>query len=235
MALILSIETATKVCSVALSKDADILSIRETSEQNSHSEKITIFIDKVLKERGKKTEDLDAIAISKGPGSYTGLRIGVSTAKGLCFALDKPLISIPTLQAMAFGMAKKNEIKEFDQYVLFCPMIDARRMEVYSALYDINNDPVRDVMAEIIDEKSFDNYLKNHKIIFFGDGAAKCKDVLLKQHNAVFFDDVFPSAVNMAELAEQKFINNEFEDLAYFEPFYLKDFIAGKPNVKGLY
>lgn len=235
MAIILNIETATSVCSVSLSKDGEILSLKETSEKNSHSEVITVFIEKVLKESKIKAGILDAIAVSMGPGSYTGLRIGVSTAKGLCYAIDKPLISVSTLQAMALGMTKSDEIRELDQYVLFCPMIDARRMEVYSALYDMNNVPVRDTRAEIIDEHSFDSYLNNHKIIFFGNGASKCRDVLSHQENAVFVDDIFPSSINMAEIAEQKFLNKEFEDIAYFEPFYLKDFIAGKPKVKGLF
>ncbi|MCD4680633.1 MAG: tRNA (adenosine(37)-N6)-threonylcarbamoyltransferase complex dimerization subunit type 1 TsaB [Bacteroidales bacterium] len=235
MALILNIETATSVCSVALSRDELILSSKESNEQNSHSSLITIFIEQILKESETKIENLDAVAISKGPGSYTGLRIGVSTAKGLCYALDKPLISIGTLQSMAFGLLKYPEIQELKQNILFCPMIDARRMEVYAAIYDTSNVEVREVRAEIIDKNSFNEYLQNSKVVFFGDGASKFKEVLSGHPNAIFIDNVLASSLNMAELAEQKYCNNQFEDLAYFEPFYLKDFIAGKPKVKGLH
>ncbi len=235
MALILNIETATRVCSVALSRDGSILTSKESNEQYSHSELITVFIQEVMKESEAKLEDINAVAISKGPGSYTGLRIGVSTAKGLCFALDKPLISIGTLQSMAYGMSKNPEIEKLEKNILFCPMIDARRMEVYAALYDINNKEVREVGADIIDENSFSEYLKNSKVIFFGDGAGKCKEILSVNPNAIFNDDVLPSSLHMVSLAEQKFREKQFEDLAYFEPFYLKDFIAGVPKVKGLY
>jgi len=235
MALILNIETATSICSVSLSKNGSTLITRESNEQNSHSSLITIFIEEVIAESVIKLEELDAVAISKGPGSYTGLRIGVSTAKGLCYALDKPLISIGTLQSMADGMAKNSEVQKLDKDILLCPMIDARRMEVYAALYDISNKEIREVKAEIIDENSFSDYLKNSKVVFFGDGAAKCKETLSHHGNAIFYDDIFPSSLNMADLAEQKFREKQFEDLAYFEPFYLKDFIAGIPKVKGLY
>ena len=235
MALILNIETATSVCSVALSCDGLILSSKESNEQNSHSSLITIFIEQVLKESEINIENIDTVAISKGPGSYTGLRIGVSTAKGLCYALDKPLISIGTLQSMAFGLLKYPEIQELKQNILFCPMIDARRMEVYAAIYDTSNVEVREVRAEIIDENSFSEYLQNSKVVFFGDGANKCKETLSGHPNAIFIDNVLASLFNMAELGGQKYLNSQFEDLAYFEPFYLKDFIAGKPKVKGLH
>jgi tRNA threonylcarbamoyladenosine biosynthesis protein TsaB len=188
-----------------------------------------------MKESEITLNEIDAVAISKGPGSYTGLRIGVSTAKGLCFALDKPLISIGTLQSMAYGLSKNQEIQKYEKNILFCPMIDARRMEVYAAVYDIDNKEIREVGADIIDEHSFNAYLYNSKVIFFGDGAAKCKKALSGHPNAIFYDDILPSSSNMATLAEHKFIEKQFEDLAYFEPFYLKDFIAGIPKVKGLY
>ena len=227
----LCIETATTICSVALASDGSILSERKSSEKNAHSAIITLFIDDILKEVGLEYTDIDAIAVSKGPGSYTGLRIGVSTAKGLCYALDVPLISVNTLQSMAKGMAD-NLINE-DSSTLFCPMIDARRMEVYSAIFDNNTREVRETKAEIIEPDSFAEYLTNHKMIFFGDGAPKCRDIITHP-NAVFYDDINPSAANMAEIAKEKFKGKQFENVAYFEPFYLKEFIAGIPRVKGL-
>ena len=232
MTLILSIETATPVCSVALTKDNKIIGIKESDQKNSHSEIVTVFIDELMKENKLVFSDLDAVAVSKGPGSYTGLRIGVSTAKGLCYALDIPLISVNTLQSMAAGMTKQyNQTKELP--TLFCPMIDARRMEVYCAIFDNNNHEVRKTKAEIIEPDSFKTYLETNQVIFFGDGAAKCKEVI-KHPNVVFLVDIHPSAANMTEIANQKFQKNQFEDVAYFEPFYLKEFIAGVPKVKGL-
>jgi len=232
MTLILSIETATPVCSVALAKDNNVLGIKESTKKNSHAEIVTIFIDELLKENNVVFGDLDAIAVSKGPGSYTGLRIGVSTAKGMCYALDIPLISVNTLQSLAFGAAQNIKL-EPGLPTLFCPMLDARRMEVYCALFDKNIDEVRETKAEIIEPVAFQTYLESNKVIFFGDGAAKCKDVI--QHpNAVFLDEIFPSATNMMSIAFDKFQHQQFEDVAYFEPFYLKDFIAGISKVKGL-
>lgn len=227
--LILHIDTATQVCSVALSRGAENIAYRESREKNAHSKNVTLFVEEVISESGLAKDELDAISVSMGPGSYTGLRIGVSTAKGLCYALEKPLIAISTLQAMAYGLAEERKEK-----VLYCPMIDARRMEVYTALFDENNRQLREIRAEIIDENSFSEFLNNQKIYFFGDGAPKCKEVLGDQPNAVFIDDFFPSAKFMSGIALDKFQNNDFVDVAYFEPFYLKDFIAGKPKVKGL-
>ena len=232
---ILCIETATQVCSVALINEDKLISLKEAKEANSHSKFITLMIDKMLRESNMEFSDLDAIAISKGPGSYTGLRIGVSTAKGFCYALDVPLISIGTLHSMALGAAKIISDKNNIDDVLLCPMIDARRMEVYSALYDINGNEVRKVIAEIIDENSFYEILKTKKILFFGDGAEKCKAVLEQKNNVEFLDDFLPSAQFMFQTVNEKFDNSDFEDVAYFEPYYLKDFIAGKPRVKGLY
>lgn len=223
MALILNIETATTVCSVSLANDGRLIALKEQNGDYSHAENLTLFIEDIFKQAGKKLNETDAIAVSKGPGSYTGLRIGVSSAKGLCCALNKPLISVNTLQAMALGIS----IKKNNEYLL-CPMIDARRMEVYCALYDQNNNEIKSTSAEIIDEHSFSDILKNNTIVFFGDGAEKCKSVLSENKNAVFIDNVFPSAKNLIELSLQSFINNDFEDVAYFEPFYLKDFVAGK-------
>ena len=228
MALILNLETATKVCSVAIGKDGSLLALKEYHGEYSHAEKLTVFVEEVLQEAGLKINDLDAIAVSKGPGSYTGLRIGVSTAKGFCFALDKPLIAISTLQSMA----NKPALREGRGGELLCPMIDARRMEVYCAFYDINNSLVRAIAAEIIDEHSFEDVLQKHKVIFFGDGAEKCKAVLSKHPNAIFVDNIFPSATDMIALSESAFQNKQFEDVAYFEPYYLKDFVTTIPKKK---
>ena len=361
MALILNLETATTVCSVSLGKDGVLLALKEHNGDYSHSENLTLFIEDVLLQGNVKLSDIDAIAVSKGPGSYTGLRIGVSTAKGLCYSLDKPLIGINTLQHLSLALSEgeetnsaeispryhtagkldwstsianakenrkdqtetekiiwqhvrakqlgykfrrqhpidkyivdfvciekklvieidgeihnfqkkedtmrteelikqgfkvirfKNEeiITEIDNVirvikseldssisslsfgeglgeVFYCPMIDARRMEVYCAIYDANNKEVRQTAAEIIDENSFADLLEKNQIAFFGDGAEKCKTVLSKNKNAVFIDAVFPSAKDMITLSERAFINKQFEDVAYFEPFYLKDFVAGK-------
>ncbi len=238
MALILNIETATPVCSVALCSDRKIIAKKESQKHNSHSSLLTVFIEEIFNEINFDLNLLDAIAVSKGPGSYTGLRIGVSTSKGLCYALDKPLIAINTLMAMANGMVnmlKRSKSPLFQKSTLLCPMIDARRMEVYSAIFDIKGNEIRGTIAEIIDENSYNDFLINKHIIFFGDGAAKCKKVLLGNDNVKFIDDFCPSAEFMADISDKEFKNNKFEDVAYFEPFYLKDFIAGKPKVKGLY
>lgn len=362
MALILNLETATKVCSVSLGKDSELLALKEQHDDYSHAEKLTLFIQEVLEEAGVTIKEIDAVAVSKGPGSYTGLRIGVSTAKGLCYSLEKPLIAVSTLKAMArdpsltlpqgegikapryytagkldwntsienakehrknptdaewiiwqrlrakqigykfrrqhpidkyivdFVCIEKKLVIEIDGKmhdnqkeedesrtdklnqkgfkvirfaneeviintdnvvskikseldnikvlpfgedsggVLFCPMIDARRMEVYNAFYDINNNEIREVAADIVDENSYQEFLDKHRVVFFGDGAAKCKTALEKHENAFFADDVFPSAKNMITLSEEQFNKQQFEDVAYFEPYYLKDFVAGKPK-----
>jgi len=220
---ILNIETSTKACSVALHKNGELIVSREDVTTNfSHSEKLLKFISKLFSDAKLSLSDLDAIAVSMGPGSYTGLRIGVSTAKGLCYGLDIPLISISTLKAMSFGMAL--EIKAD----LYCPMIDARRMEVYSAFFDINNTEVRKIQADIIDENSYKKELEK-KVVFFGDGSEKIKEKI-KHENAMFISNIHPSAKNMGLLSYQKFNKSLFEDLAYFEPFYLKDFVAGRKS-----
>ena len=220
MALILAIETTTKNCSVAIFDDSEL--IRCTEENSSaylHAEKLTLFIEKVIKDANLNLKEIDGIALSKGPGSYTGLRIGTSTAKGLCYALDIPLMAISTLKVMAFAMAK------IEDYPLYCPMIDAKRMEVFASIYDKNNNEVRDIRADIVDENTYKQFLKD-KILFFGDGALKCKSII-NCTNAYFIDGVFPSAKDMGMLAIDKFVNKDFEDVAYFAPYYLKDFIAG--------
>lgn len=231
MATILNIETSTRVCSAALALDGKVVVLEESYTRNSHAENITLFSEKAVKDAGLSFRELDAIAVSKGPGSYTGLRIGVSTAKGYCYALDKPLISIGTLKAMAAGMIEnENNADDF----LYCPMIDARRMEVYAAVFDTNLNKVKKTEAVIVDENSFHDLLSANKIIFAGDGAAKCRGGLSHGQNAFFKDGFYPSAAFMATLSEHKFNKQNFEDVAYFEPFYLKDFVAGIPGVKGL-
>ena len=231
MGLILQIETATASCSVALANNGQIVSTREVNGRNVHAEVITNFIEDVITASGISFNNLDAVAVSSGPGSYTGLRIGVSTAKGLCFALDKPLIAVDTLAAMASGIIKNRPYSN-DSNVLFCPMVDARRMEVYTAIFDNNLDTVKATAAEIIDENSFKDLLINHRLLFFGDGAEKCRSVLDKNPNAVFHSAFTNSAAFLTRIADEKFNANIFEDVAHFEPFYLKDFIAGKKKEK---
>ncbi|ANW94918.1 tRNA threonylcarbamoyladenosine biosynthesis protein TsaB [Wenyingzhuangia fucanilytica] len=218
MALILNIETSTKNCSISLAKDGICLYLKEENNGDySHAEKLHVFIEDALKSENIKATDLDAIAVGKGPGSYTGLRIGVSTAKGLAYAINKPLISVDTLKALAKSIRIEQGI--------IVPMIDARRLEVYSAVFNQNYEYSRNPEAEIIDETSYQNLLNEQSVYFLGDGAAKCKD-LIKHKNAVFIDEKFPSAKEMAVLAEEKYQNKSFEDTAYFEPFYLKDFMV---------
>ncbi|ARV06918.1 tRNA (adenosine(37)-N6)-threonylcarbamoyltransferase complex dimerization subunit type 1 TsaB [Polaribacter sp. SA4-10] len=218
MAIILNIETATKNCSVSIAKNGEILAIKELNNGNySHAEVLHPFIVALLEDAQITSQELDAVAVSKGPGSYTGLRIGVSAAKGLCFAFNKPLISIETLRSLAHSIS-------IDKGVII-PMLDARRMEVYAAVFDKNYEQIREIKAEIIDETSFLNYLKNQKVYFLGDGAEKCKEIITHE-NAVFVDDKFPSSKEMAELSYNKYKKNDIEDVAYFEPFYLKDFVV---------
>lgn len=222
MALILCLETATTVCSVALGKGGHTIAMREVNAGYTHSENLTVFVQQVLDESGYKFSDLDAVAVSKGPGSYTGLRIGVSAAKGFCFALDKPLIAINTLEGMAAAVKGTETGHE-----LLCPMLDARRMEVYCAFYDRDDNEVRPTSAEIITEAAFTDILSANRVIFFGDGAAKCKPMLEANPNAIFLDEIYPSAQFLVHAAEMKFKSKMFEDVAYFEPYYLKDFVAG--------
>ncbi|MHB0753861.1 tRNA (adenosine(37)-N6)-threonylcarbamoyltransferase complex dimerization subunit type 1 TsaB [Polaribacter sp. M15] len=218
MSIILNIETSTKNCSVSIAKNGEILAIKELNNgKYSHAEVLHPFIVDVLKEANLKTEAIDAVAVSKGPGSYTGLRIGVSAAKGLCFAFDKPLIAIDTLTALSHAIA-------IDKGIII-PMIDARRMEVYAAVYNQNHQQIREIKAEIIDESSFADYLEKDKVYFLGDGSTKCKPIV-NHKNAVFVDDKFPSAKQMAILSFDKYKKSDTENVAYFEPFYLKDFVV---------
>ncbi|RYE36365.1 MAG: tRNA (adenosine(37)-N6)-threonylcarbamoyltransferase complex dimerization subunit type 1 TsaB [Sphingobacteriaceae bacterium] len=228
MSLILQIETSTTSCSVALAQNGKVLSHRSINQRNIHAEVITVFIDEIFAEHNLKFTELDAVAVSSGPGSYTGLRIGISTAKGLCFSLDKPLIGVETLLAMTAGYLSRFPDPVEEKFLL-CPMIDARRMEVYTALFDQDLNRIKETSAEIITAESFQEQLNQHKIIFFGDGAAKCK-VILEHPNAVFIDDFLNEAADMTLISAEKFSRNQFEDVAYFEPFYLKDFIGAKIN-----
>ena len=231
--MILCLETATPVCSVALNSACCTLAMRETEGQNAHSEKITNFIREVMEEAKIDYPQLDAVAVSQGPGSYTGLRIGVSTAKGICYAADLPLMAIDTLEAMAYGMKEKlaSQIGPDD---LLVPMIDARRMEVYASIFDADLNKINDTAALVIDEHSFEDLRKDHRLWLFGDGAPKLSKLFENQTNINIIDGFKPSAAYMKVLAERALQQQQFVDVAYFEPFYLKDFIAGKPNVKGL-
>lgn len=214
------IETATTNCSVALGKGGELLALKEDYSDNySHAERLHLFIEEILKENGLSPRDLSAIAVSKGPGSYTGLRIGVSAAKGLCFSLDLPLISVATLTSLA-----RQVDPNAGAYVI--PLLDARRMEVYTAGFRSNMVPVFDTRAEILHETSFQEYLEKGKVTFIGNGVEKFKNVC-SHTNASFVTGKLPSAAEMVSLASEKFVKEEFEDLAYFEPYYLKDFQAG--------
>ena len=225
MALILQIETSTSACSVALSENGKELAVAGRTEPNIHASHITLFIDEVMKKASVNYADLSAVAVSKGPGSYTGLRIGVSTAKGLSYALDIPLIAVNTLYAMASGLV--SEEMQLSSQDLLCPMIDARRMEVYMALFNDKLNEIEPVQAKILESGSFDHYLGERSIIFFGDGAFKVKDIYPDHPNVLFAD--FPnSASHLTQSAYSRYLRQEFEDVAYLEPFYLKDFIAGK-------
>lgn len=220
MALILNIETATTNCSVSLSKDGETLALKEDMNSGySHAETLHVYIDDLFKTSNIKPSEIDAVAVSKGPGSYTGLRIGVSAAKGLCFSLDKPLISIDTLESLAHQVNVKGGF--------IVPMLDARRMEVYSAVYTANFELHREIEAEILTNESFSALLNSAIVYFVGNGVEKTT-TLIKHPNAVFNLGKLPSAKQMALLAEEKYKISDTEDVAYFEPYYLKDFVALK-------
>lgn len=227
MATILQIETATQVCAAAISRDGETIALKEETASNIHAGSLTLFIKAVMDAAGLAFTDLDAVAVSKGPGSYTGLRIGVSSAKGLCYALDKPLIAIDTLKMMAAGFLKQH----MGYTGLVCPMIDARRMEVFTAVFDAELNSIRPVEAKVIDAQRFAGELSLGKVTFIGDGAMKCAGVLAHA-NAVFTAQNFNSAANMSSLAHKAYLEGAFEDVAYFEPFYLKDFVLTTPKKK---
>lgn len=220
MAFILNLETATTVCSVSLAENGRQICARELDQGFTHAENLHGFILEVLKEAGLEARQLNAVAVSKGPGSYTGLRIGVSTAKGLAYALGVPLIAVDTLQIMSH---KARSLATGEGF--YCPMIDARRMEVYTAFYNTALDQVQPIEALIVDESSIQAFRQYSKIWFFGDGMPKCRELLSQLPAADFIDNCFPSASHMCELSFHKFQAGAVEDVAYFEPFYLKDFL----------
>ena len=225
MSLILSIDTSTKVCSVALHSDGKLLAISELYTEKSHSGMLTTLCESVVKYAGFSLKSLDAIAVAKGPGSYTGLRIGISTAKGFCFALDKPLIAINTLEAMAY------QVKSFyNEPYLFCPMIDARRMEVYCQVLDNQMNIISETEAKVIDELSFSEILNEKKIVFFGDGAIKCQAEIAHKNAVFLLTEIHPSAKTVGLLATNSFEKSLFENVVTFEPFYLKDFVGTQPK-----
>ena len=223
MALILQIESASKNCSIAVSKDGKSLAcVEENSNQYVHSEKMHLFIEEAMRNADVKFKDLNAVAVGKGPGSYTGLRIGVSAAKGFCFALNIPLLAVDSLTVLAAPFFNQVEGK-------IIPMLDARRMEVYTSVFSQDGNLLNKIEAKILNENSFSQLLDEGPVSFLGDGSDKIKD-LIKHRNAVFLDCPFPSAKNMSKICFDLFQEKGFEDLAYFEPFYLKDFVAGKPK-----
>lgn len=251
--MILCLETSTAVCSVALVENDNVVALRESLDGQNHAEKITLFIDEVMKEAGIAYKDLDAVATSMGPGSYTGLRIGVSTAKGLCYAMEKPLIAIDTLAAMAYGFndaeTQRGKVTELmvgvnsqsqgqsqsqQPTAILCPMIDARRMEVYTAFFNEKLERTSETEALVIDENSFMELKQNNHLYLFGDGADKLADLFQNDENITVVEKFHCSAAYMARLADEAFTNKQFVDTAYFEPFYLKNFVPGMPKVKGL-
>lgn len=226
MPLILNIETSTTLCSVSLAENGVVIGKKEVNEGYTHAENLHVFIEEVISAAKKTVKDLKAVAVGSGPGSYTGLRIGVSAAKGLAFALKIPLISVNTLQTMSVVAAQESKAD-----VLFCPMLDARRMEVYTAIFDKEFRTIKETAAKILpDEISFFNV--GSPICFFGEGMPKCKDLLKEIPGSSFIENIVPSAEGISKLSYQKFINDQFEDVAYFEPFYLKDFLIKEPKNK---
>ncbi|WP_159521608.1 tRNA (adenosine(37)-N6)-threonylcarbamoyltransferase complex dimerization subunit type 1 TsaB [Sunxiuqinia indica] len=231
MTRILNLESSTEVCSVSIAENGKMIDYIESHEGQNHAQKLSVFTDELLRRNQLTYRQLHAVAVSKGPGSYTGLRIGVSLAKGLCYANQIPLIAVSPLQSMSHHVSsnlKKYKLNKADN-LLFCPMIDARRMEVYTALYNHEHQPIESVSATIIDRESFHNLLDKQPIAFFGNGSAKCQSAI-DHPNAIFIDNIKTSAQFMCSLSQEAYENNDFVDVAYFEPFYLKDFIAGKPK-----
>jgi tRNA threonylcarbamoyladenosine biosynthesis protein TsaB len=222
---ILNIETSTETCSVAVAQDGGIIFEKINNEPNSHTKYLAKFVEEALSFAESHAIPLDAVAVSSGPGSYTGLRIGVSTAKGICYGKNVPLIAIPTLKLLCVKPLLSDDIE--DENALLCPMIDARRMEAYTAIYDRALREVREVKAEVIDANTYNEWLDKGLVYFFGNGAEKCKEII-NHPNARFIDNVVPTAKSMLPLAELAIAKGQYEDVAYFEPFYLKDFVAIK-------
>ena len=230
MPCIIHIETSTKVCSVALSKSKEILFNRENYDGSSHAELLGVYVYETLQFAKQKGLKLEAVSVSSGPGSYTGLRIGVSEAKGLCYGLNIPLISLPTLDIMAHQVIQSGMEADF-----YCSMIDARRMEVYAAIYDKHLNRVKDISSDIIDENSYSEFISKGKICFFGDGAGKCQNIIPVTEEVTFIEELHPLASGMIFLAKEKYERKEFVDVAYFEPFYLKEFKATISKNKVIY
>lgn len=228
--IFLLLETATEVCSVSLSVGEEIVSVKESSNGFSHAEHLLPFVDELFRQSAVEKKNLSAVVLSSGPGSYTGLRIGASTAKGICYALQIPLIAVPTLESIAQGCLSQLPNKE----ALLCPMIDARRMEVYTAYYDSTLEMKEEIHPQIVENDSFADVLENHQVLFCGNGMPKCQSLLSVYPNALFADTPL-SSKNMLFRALQKWQNGQFEEIAYFEPFYLKNYFAKKSVVKGLY
>ena len=226
MATILHIETSTDVCSVAVSEDGQVIFDQEDHSGPNHAERLGTMVDEALSFTDNHAIPFDAVAVSCGPGSYTGLRIGVSMAKGVCYGQNLKLIAVPTLELLCVPILLR-EIPEED--ALLCPMLDARRMEVYAGIYDRGLKPIRPIHADIVDGDTYKAYLDEHPIYFFGNGAKKCQDAINHQ-NAHFIENINPIAKWMQPLAEKRFLNEQFEDVAYFVPFYLKDFVAKLPK-----
>ena len=233
--LILHIETATDICSVAVSEGEKILALVESGPERSHATLLNRFIREATAKAGKNIKQLDAIAVSKGPGSYTGLRIGVSTAKGLAYALEKPLLSCGTILNMAYAAFENPLVQKLvaahGKKLLLCPMLDARRMEVYTSFFTPTFETVREVKADIIDEHSYKELMEGHQVCFFGNGAKKCQEHL-KGPNIHFIEGINPSSGAMVIPVLNQYQQSDFEDVAYFEPFYLKDFVATIPKNK---
>ena len=227
MSCILHIETSTNVCSVAVSEDGKVIFDKADRTGNNHAEALGSFVDEAMSFADSHAIPLDAVAVSSGPGSYTGLRIGVSMAKGVCYALNLPLLSVPTLELMCVPVLLRNE--EIEDDALLCPMIDARRMEVYAALYDRALKPVRGIQADVVDADTYRQWLEQRPVYFFGNGAAKCMDTI-NHPNAHLIEGIEPVAKWMMPLAERKMLNDIHEDVAYFVPYYLKDFVAKQPK-----
>lgn len=226
---LLLIETATQICSVVIEHDNSVIREMHSDQPNAHSSRLAVFIDELLKHPFLKDHPLEAVCVSAGPGSYTGLRIGVSSAKGLCYALGIPLLSVPTLQNMASIYYSHHP--EYNGLV--CPMIDARRMECYTALFN-RDGQIRDTKAEVVEAGLYDIWLNDNQVTFIGDGSEKTMPILSSHPNALYDDSFRISATGMATIARQKLATNQAEDVAYFEPFYLKDFVAKKSTVHGL-
>ena len=226
MATILHIETSTDVCSVAVSEDGQVIFDQEDHSGPNHAERLGTMVDEALSFTDNHAIPFDAVAVSCGPGSYTGLRIGVSMAKGVCYGQNLKLIAVPTLELLCVPILLR-EIPEED--ALLCPMLDARRMEVYAGIYDRGLKPIRPIHADIVDGDTYKAYLDEHPIYFFGNGAKKCQDAI-NHPNAHFIENINPIAKWMQPLAEKRFLNEQFEDVAYFVPFYLKDFVAKMPK-----